>query len=64
MHIFRQKFILISLALSQKIEFEKWPIRTWFKYTNQITNNKGTDQTVSLLLAYMQHAGFHITMGI
>ena len=32
MHIFRQKFILISLAFSPKTEFEKRPIRTWFKY--------------------------------
>ena len=32
MQILRRKFVLISLALSQKTEFEKRTIRTWFKF--------------------------------
>ena len=31
MHIFGQKFILISLARSQKNEIEKWPLITLFQ---------------------------------
>ena len=42
MHIFRQKFILISLALSQKTEFENWPIRTWFKYASYSQTEKNS----------------------
>ena len=31
MHIFKQKFISITLALSQKYELEKWPLRNSFE---------------------------------